>query len=333
MKRSLLSLAIASFLFLTIFESTLSAGAGQSGARVPAGTEMQVRLDGKLDTGLAKAGETFAGTLAGPVVVNGRTVLARGAQVKGRVVEAVSSGRLKRPASITLELTSVSSQPLRIDGNSHLVRNAELIGGGAAAGAIVGAIAGGKKGAVIGTAVGAGAGTATAYMTGKKEIVIPEETLLTFVAVGGSFSSSAVKTVSSTGGESPSSSSSYRQGRSAQRSSSVESEGGSGSRGGSRLPVFTERDQRLIRSYFADTSNLPPGLAKRGGNLPPGLEKQLRRNGTLPPGLQKRVQPFPQELNAKLPRLPADYSRVILAGRAMILDRNHNILDLMVLVR
>jgi Glycine zipper len=332
MKRSLLSLAIASFLILTISESTLFAGAGQSGARVPAGTEMQVRLNGKLDTGEAKAGETFAGTLAEPVVVNGRTVLARGAQVKGRVVEAVSSGRLKKPASITLELTSLSSQPLRIDGNSHMVRNAEFIGGGAAAGAIVGAITGGKRGAVIGTAVGAGAGTATAYMTGKKEIVIPEETLLTFVAAGSSTGSS-VKTASNSGGELPSSSSSYRQGRRAQTSSPVDSEADVVPNGGSRLPVFTERDQRLIRSYFTDTSNLPPGLAKRGGNLPPGLEKQLRRNGTLPPGLQKRVQPFPQELNAKLPRLPADYSRVILAGKVMILDRNYKILDLFTLVR
>jgi hypothetical protein len=98
--------------------------------------------------------------------------------------------------------------------------------------------------------------------------------------------------------------------------------------------AFSERDQQLIRSYFAGGGRgLPPGLAKRGGNLPPGLEKHLQRNGTLPPGLQKRVQPFPVELTRQLPALPSGCSRVILEGRALILDRNNKILDLMAVVR
>jgi hypothetical protein len=80
-------------------------------------------------------------------------------------------------------------------------------------------------------------------------------------------------------------------------------------------------------------SSMPTGLAKRHGNLPPGLERQLEKSGTLPPGLQKRVEPFAGELNSQLPRLPTGYSRVILAGKALILDRNNKILDLMSLVR
>lgn len=59
----------------------------------------------------------------------------------------------------------------------------------------------------------------------------------------------------------------------------------------------------------------------------------MEKNGTLLPGLQKRVEPFPDELNRQLPRLPTGYSRVILAGKALILDRNNNRLDLMALVR
>ena len=43
--------------------------------------------------------------------------------------------------------------------------------------------------------------------------------------------------------------------------------------------IFQPDDRRVITEYFRNTSNLPPGLAKRGGNLPPGLQKQLRRNG------------------------------------------------------
>ena len=76
------------------------------------------------------------------------------------------------------------------------------------------------------------------------------------------------------------------------------------SRGGVHI-VFSSRDRDLIRDYYRDQySNLPPGLAKRGGNLPPGLHKHLERDGTLPPGLQKRVQPFPYELESRLSPLP-----------------------------
>jgi hypothetical protein len=85
---------------------------------------------------------------------------------------------------------------------------------------------------------------------------------------------------------------------------------------------FGVHDRQIIREYYQNQySNLPPGLAKRGGNLPPGLQKHLERDGTLPPGLQKRVSPFPAELEARLPHLPDIYHRVILGQIAIILDR------------
>lgn len=75
-------------------------------------------------------------------------------------------------------------------------------------------------------------------------------------------------------------------------------------------PIFRKRDREIIIEFYrSHPSNLPPGLAKRNGNLPPGLEKHLERNGTLPPGLQKRVEPFPRELEIRLPRLPVIYRR------------------------
>ena len=72
---------------------------------LPSGTEVEVRLMDELTTENAEPGDTFTATLMRSVVVNGRRVVARDTTVQGRVVEAVSSGRLKRPASITLELT------------------------------------------------------------------------------------------------------------------------------------------------------------------------------------------------------------------------------------
>ena len=94
-------------------------------------------------------------------------------------------------------------------------------------------------------------------------------------------------------------------------------------------PVFSRSDREAIRSCVSDNyGNLPPGLAKRGGNLPPGLEKQVQRNGQLPPGLQKRVQPMPGACDARLPRLPADWARVILGRRVILLDPAQRIIDL-----
>ncbi len=86
--------------------------------------------------------------------------------------------------------------------------------------------------------------------------------------------------------------------------------------------VFSSRDRDIVRDYYSDRySNLPPGLAKRNGNLPPGLQKHLERGGTLPPGLQKRLTPFPEDLEARLPRLPSIYRRATIGMDVVILDR------------
>lgn len=294
-------------------------------ATLPPGTQVPVNITDKLDSGVAKSGQTFSGTLAGPVEVNGRAVFSRGTSVSGRVVQVISSGRLKKPASLTLQLTRIggspiSTDPLRIDGKSHLVRNAEFIGGGAAVGAIIGAIAGGKKGAAIGAATGAGAGTAGAFLTGKKEIAIPSEAVLIFAVPGGNVSPA---TTTTTRREPP------PQPPPTQYDVPQERRGGYPSEPTSR-PYFSDDDQRLVRRYHAAyTASLPPGLAKRGGNLPPGLERQLERNGTLPPGLQKRVEPFPEDLNRQLPRLPSGCLRVFIGSHALIIDSSNRILDLM----
>jgi hypothetical protein len=341
MKTSLVYVGVASVAAFLVAGMAGQAGQKRQSVSIPSGTQVQVRLGNQLDTGETQAGQTFTGTVAEPVVANGKTLLTRGATVQGRVTEVVSSGRLKRPASITLELTSLRTQPLQIDGKSHLLRNAALIGGAAGAGALIGGATGGKKGALLGAAIGAGAGTATAFMTGKKEIVLPPEVVLAFVAGGGGAASAPTATTArpgSTAGETPQRAEAYRGGE----------QGGAVARAseGAQALMFSDRDQQLILNYYGSGGGdgggrgrghggrgLPPGLAKRGGNLPPGLERQLQRNGTLPPGLQKKVEPFPAELTQQLPRLPSGYSRVIVEGRALILDRNNKIFDIMAVIR
>ncbi len=169
--------------------SLLATGMALWAETVPVGTTLRVRLQNALSSKDAKSGQEFTAVLDQPLVVNGKTVAAKGATVHGTVTRAVASGRLTTPAELWLKLTSLeaggktyklaTSSAGRKE-QSHKKRNIVAIGGGSAAGAAIGAIAGGGKGAAIGAAAGAGAGTAGAAMTGKKDIEYPAETPLTF---------------------------------------------------------------------------------------------------------------------------------------------------------
>ncbi len=147
-------------------------------------TKVTIRLGNELSSATAKAGETFEGSLAKAATVNGKNYEA-GTPVAGVVSSARPSGRLSKPGLLSLRLTKVGETPVRTlalvrQGQSHTKSNATKIGGGAAAGTVIGAIAGGGKGAAIGALAGGAAGTGAAAYTGKKDVVYPAETALTF---------------------------------------------------------------------------------------------------------------------------------------------------------
>ena len=158
-------------------------------ASIPAGTHVTVRLGSSISSGSAHAGQTWQGTVAKNVIVNGTTVAKTGDAVTGKVTSAKSSGRLHAPGQLALRLTSINGQAVSSSayyrkGKSHTKSNVTKIGGGTAAGALIGGLAGGGKGAAIGAAAGAGAGTGVAAATGKQEAVIPAESLMTFTITG-----------------------------------------------------------------------------------------------------------------------------------------------------
>jgi hypothetical protein len=156
---------------------------------LPAGTELAVRLRESVGSARSFAGEKFDATLHSPVVIGDKVVLPKGVVLRGHVTNAVRSGRLKTPARLSLTLDTLEWQgrtypivtnTVARSARSHKKRNLTLIGGGSGAGALIGGLAGGGTGALIGLGAGAAAGTAGAYATGKKDVVLPAESLLTF---------------------------------------------------------------------------------------------------------------------------------------------------------
>jgi hypothetical protein len=158
-------------------------------ATVPAGKVLTIKLADAVGSKISQPGQSFGGSLAKPVEVNGKTVIPAGAKVSGEVVNAKPLGRFKGGALLQLRLNSV-----RVNGEEVPVetaiftqtlkgkgkRTAVLAGGGAGLGALIGGLAGGGKGAAIGAAAGAGAGTAGTALTGNKEIELTAESAVPF---------------------------------------------------------------------------------------------------------------------------------------------------------
>jgi hypothetical protein len=161
-----------------------------AGVELPGGTNLVVRMIEGVDSQVNRVGQTFAASLDEPVMVNGETVIPRGADVLVKLVDSRESGKLTGRSELTLDLVSVKVDGRMVDLNTQTVsresasrgaRTAKVAGGTAALGAIIGAIAGGGKGAAIGAGAGAAAGAGAEVVTAGQRVKIPSETRLTFV--------------------------------------------------------------------------------------------------------------------------------------------------------
>src|SRR6266404_4672688 len=166
-----------------------SAPAAPAVVTIPAGKVLTVRLSDEVGSKISQPGQSFGGSLAKPVEVNGEVAIPAGARVEGVVVDAKPLGRFAGGALLQLKLNSITvegrqlpietatfTQTLKGKGK----RTGAMVGGGAGLGALIGGLAGGGKGAAIGAAAGAGAGGAGTAFTGNKEIVLPAESAVAF---------------------------------------------------------------------------------------------------------------------------------------------------------
>jgi len=159
-----------------------------SGVVIPAGTVVSVRTIDAIDSDASHSGETYRASLDQPLVVNGQTVAPAGSDAMLQVVRLQQGGRISGNEEVTLALSSftangrtydVNTSNESVSSNSRGKQSAEVIGGGAALGAIIGAIAGGGKGAAIGAGAGAALGTGAQVLRGQR-VKVPSESRLSF---------------------------------------------------------------------------------------------------------------------------------------------------------
>ena len=152
---------------------------------IPADTPVRITTTETLSASRNEVGDSFSGSLAAPIEVNGAHFFERGTRVTGTIVASKHKGRFKGAGDLGIELTSIGG--VRVNTTEYEAiakgngkRTGGLIGGGGGVGALIGGLAGGGKGALIGGLAGAGAGTAASAYTGSRDVVIPSESAITF---------------------------------------------------------------------------------------------------------------------------------------------------------
>jgi hypothetical protein len=149
---------------------------------LPEGTELQLVLEQPLSSATSHAGDTVTARVERAVSEDGRVVLPGGTVLQGRVVEARSSGRVSGRARLAVDFDRIvvrgrthelDASTIVAEAPSESGRDAKIVGGSAAAGAVLGAIASGRRGAVRGAVIGAGAGGAAVLMNKGREVEMP----------------------------------------------------------------------------------------------------------------------------------------------------------------
>jgi hypothetical protein len=149
---------------------------------VRAGTVLPIVLKQTVSTATAQPEDRVVAELAAPVVEDGDVLLPAGSEVLGHVVTSVRSGRVKGRAHLVVAFDQIRAEGRMLDieatrfdvtAESSKGKDAKIVGGAAAAGAIIGAIAGGGEGALKGGAIGGAAGGGAVLATRGKEVELP----------------------------------------------------------------------------------------------------------------------------------------------------------------
>src|SRR5215475_14463639 len=189
-----LALLIPSAQSQTKRKSALRKTTAHKFVRIPAGTEMKIRLEKEIDTQESRGGDRFTaialspGNYADATIEGHITKIHKSGQLAGKTELALSFDRIRlkngqsglMAAQVVRVYDEDSVKNVDEEGNIESggrgKTTAVRAGGGGALGAIIGGIAGGGKGAAIGAAIGAGAGVASTAIQGSNKVKLERGT-------------------------------------------------------------------------------------------------------------------------------------------------------------
>ncbi len=150
---------------------------------IPVGTELDVRLTSRLNSGTASVEDRFEAVTVEAFSLNERAVIPAGSVLRGVVSSVEPATRTNRTSKLTISFDqlTIDSRSYQIRGSVQEIKGRGLKGEtgriavGSAIGAILGGILGGGKGAIAGVLMGGG-GTVAA--TEGKQVDVPEGSIL-----------------------------------------------------------------------------------------------------------------------------------------------------------
>jgi type IV secretory pathway VirB10-like protein len=151
---------------------------------IPAGTEIDVRLEHGLSSDTAQVEDRFTATTIADLYNGNRVLIPAGAAVRGIVTSVNKAGRVERTGKLAIAFDRVTvngrSYPMHGTVDQALEsggyrQDAGKIGAGAGVGAILGGILGGMKGALAGILIGGGGVVAA---TEGQDVNLPPGTVL-----------------------------------------------------------------------------------------------------------------------------------------------------------
>jgi hypothetical protein len=157
---------------------------GTTNSAIPAGQEIDVRLETQLSSATAQVEQRFEATTVADLYRGNEVLIPAGSILRGVVSSVDKATRTDRKGSLTVAFDQITirgrtypmrgtvTQALESEG---IKGEAPRIGAGAGIGAIIGGIIGGVKGALLGVLIGGG-GTIAA--TEGKDVTLPAGTIL-----------------------------------------------------------------------------------------------------------------------------------------------------------
>ena len=160
-------------------ETAQKMAANPATVTIPSGTRLVIRTTDTIDSNRHGAGHRVRGQLEGALVVDGVSVVPRGAIVHGRLVAAQQARRVAGSTQLSIEFTDImlGDELFQISTGGLSAQTQNEAGrtvGRTARGAALGALVDGSSGARTGARVGAGA----SILTSGASINVPRGTIL-----------------------------------------------------------------------------------------------------------------------------------------------------------